>query len=237
MRNNVALQVAVLAAAAIRRVSGLLIGLRTQFAGRFELATYKAVAGILNAIKDYLERRISGSLDLDFPDSAVVVLGNSELSEKPAGNQIGLYLHRISVDPFGRNRYFQPADPSAAPQPELAVNLHILLIAWTTTGDNEAPLIAWAMQQIGSALDLDVSHLGIDDPSWGDGEHVQVMPEDMSTEDLLRLWDGLPRDYRLSVPYLVKTLRLLPAEEVASGPPVRTVATPLADSTGESGNA
>lgn len=195
------------------------------------MASYRAVAGILSAIKDYLELRIGDSLAGDFTGTApdVVVLGNKELSTEPSGDHIGLYLHRISVDPFGRNRYLQPDDGSGEPQPELAVNLHILVVAWTDKGDNEGRLVAWAMQQIGSALDLDISHLGGVDSAWGDREHVQLLPEDMSTEDLLRIWEGLPRDYRLSVPYLIKTLRLRPTEVTHSGPPVRTVAAPVGD--------
>ncbi len=48
----------------------------------------------------------------------------------------------------------------------------------------------------------------------------------MSTEDLMRLWDSLPGDYRLSAPYLVKTLRLAPDLDPPDGPLVRTLVFP-----------
>lgn len=83
------------------------------------------------------------------------------------------------------------------------------------------------MHQIGRALDLDVSHLGGADTRGGERDRVQVIPEEVSTEDLMRIWDGLPGDYRLSAPYLVKTLRPEPVVTVTQGTPARTVALPV----------
>jgi len=56
---------------------------------------------------------------------------------------------------------------------------------------------------------------------------VQVLPEEMSTEDLMRLWDSLPDDYRLSAPYLIKTVRLAPDLEREEGPAVKTLVFPM----------
>ena len=144
----------------------------------------------------------------------------------PAGENLGIYLHRIAVDPFARNRYLAPAENRRQRRPELPVNLHVLLIGWSTKNDSEVGYLAAAMQIIGSALTLDVSHLGSADSGWDEHEAVQVLPEEMSTEDLMRLWDSLPGDYRLSSPYLIKTLRLAPDEEPAEAPLVRTLVYP-----------
>jgi hypothetical protein len=191
------------------------------------LASYRAIAGVLDALKDLLEARMTGGLDGVLDTPSVKLLGTTQLEEKPSGNALGVYLHRISVDPFGRNRYLQPSDPARPRQPELPINLHLLLIGWSDKATNEGTLLGWGMQQIGASLDLDISHLGIADSDWGEGERLQVQPEDMSTEDLLRIWDGLPRDYLLSAPYLVKTLRLKPEPAVEAGEPVTTIATPV----------
>ena len=190
------------------------------------MASYRAVPGVFAAIRDFLELRMADDLNAFITNPGVSILGSRDLIADPVGNQLGLYLHRISVDPFGRNRYLKSAQANIQPQPELPINLHFLLMAWTDAGDNEGTLVSWGMQHIGSSLNLDISHLGAADSRWSDSEVVQVIPEDMSTEDLLRIWDGLPRDYVLSTPYIAKTLRLLPVPEIASGPPVRTVAIP-----------
>lgn len=160
----------------------------------------------------------------------VNVMGSSTLqaTPAPATSALGLYLHRISIDPIGRNRYLPPADGQRTPRPELPVNLHLLLIAWTTSGDSEVAYLTAAMQAIGSTLVLGAGDIGAADPGWGADETVQVLPEDMSTEDLMRLWDSLPGDYRLSAPYLVKTIRLLPHNVQPDGPLVRSLVFPAA---------
>lgn len=191
------------------------------------VASYRAVSGALSALRDQLKTRIVATVGSVVSNADVRILGTQDLKQDPSGSSLGIYLHRISVDPFGRNRYLKSGDPTKPPQPELPVNLHLLLIGWSSSAANESTMLAWGMQQIGSAFDLDVSHMGIEDPGWGEGETVQVIPEEMTTEDLLRIWDGLPRDYILSSPYLIKTLRLSPYPEISAGPPVRSLITPM----------
>ena len=191
------------------------------------MASYKAVTGVLTALQKFLELRMVGGLDSFITAPQAKILGTKEMQDEPAGNNVGIYLHRISVDPFGRNRYLPSSNGNVARQPELPINLHFMLVAWTEHGSNEGTLISWAMQQIGSSLSLDASHLAATDNYWADDEAIQIQPEEMSTEDLLRIWDGLPRPYILSVPLLAKTIRLLPVPEIEAGPAITTIATPV----------
>ena len=191
------------------------------------MASFRAVSGALSALRDQLQTRVDATVGTVVTNADVRILGTQDLKLDPTGSSLGLYLHRISVDPFGRNRYLKSGDPNKPPQPELPVNLHLLLIGWSASAADESTMLAWGMQQIGSAFDLDISHMGSQDSDWGESDSVQVSPEEMSTEDLLRIWDGLPRDYILSSPYLIKTLRLSPYPEISAGPPVRSLITPM----------
>ena len=193
------------------------------------MATFMAVSSVLEALKEHLELGISPSLIEKINGSpSVTVLGPTELKAGPSAHAVGLYLHRISVDRDGGNRYLQPRTVQETPQPELPVNLHLLLIAWTDTTMNEAPLLGWAMQQIGSAIEFDATHLGARtrDPAWGESDTLRIAPEEMSIENLMRVWDGLPGEYRLSASYSVRTIRLEPALPRTEGPPVRTIVMP-----------
>ncbi len=190
------------------------------------MATYQAVAGALTALKDLLDAHIA-ELAGEIQNPKVQILGSQELKADPAANTLGLYLHRVSIDPYGRNRYLAPGRPGQAPRPELPVNLHVLLVGWSLSATAEISLVAWAMQRIGAALELDASHLGMADPDWSERERLQVIPEEMSTEDLMRVWDSLPGDYRLSSPYLIKTLRLEPVKDITQGPPVTSIVLPV----------
>lgn len=48
--------------------------------------------------------------------------------------------------------------------------------------------------------------------AWGEGASLTVALESMPTEDMMRIWDSLSPSYRLSIPYLVRTVLLQPTE-------------------------
>jgi hypothetical protein len=60
---------------------------------------------------------------------------------------------------------------------------------------------------------------------WGANEVIQVIPAELSNEDVMRIWDALDPPYRLSVSYIARLVRLDP-DAPQSGRPV--VATRLA---------
>ena len=69
---------------------------------------------------------------------------------------------------------------------------------------------------------------------WTAGEDVQVCLEDLTTEDVMRTFDSLPADYKLSVCYLARIVRIdspvnqrhLPVTTVAAGAAPTTEASP-----------
>lgn len=188
------------------------------------MATYRAVNGILSAVKHFLDARMPAQLAGVSAVASVKILSSIDLKTDPSGHAVGIYLHRISADPYGRNRYIPPESPDKSPRPETPVNLHILIIGWSVASMAESALVAWAMQQIGSALQLGESEMGAADPDgWGAADVIQITPEEMSTEDLLRIWDGLPRNYMLSTPYLAKTIRMAPEKSEKASKRVETL--------------
>lgn len=194
------------------------------------MASHVGILAVLNALRERLAIRLAARLG---GQPRVELLGSQSLSGAPTAgtDTLGLYLHRISVDPFSRNRHLPPLPGRQMPRPELPVNLHMLLIAWCTHTEQEIEYLSTAMRVIGGGLTLDSGDLSLADPDWGADDSVQVLPEDMSTEDLMRLWDSLPGDYRLSAPYLIKTVRLAPDMDPIEGTPVKSLVFPLGDRT------
>ena len=190
------------------------------------MASHQGILSALRALRERLAIRMAARLG---GNPQVEILGSQTLAGKPQANTdtLGLYLHRISVDPFSRNRHLPPQPGRHLPRPELPVNLHVLLVAWCTHTEQEIEYLAAAIQIIGAGLVLESADMSLADPDWGSEDVVQVLPEEMSTEDLMRLWDSLPDDYRLSAPYLVKTVRLAPDLEREEGPPVKTLVFPM----------
>ena len=190
------------------------------------MATYRAVSGAMNALRQVLEDGI-GELAEEIQSPRVEILGTQDLRGQPTGHVLGLYLHRIAVDPQGRNRYLPPRQPGAAPRPELPLNLHLLVLGWSRSRSAETTLVAWAMQRLGAALELNARHLGTADPDWTAQENLQVLPEAMTSAELMGIWATLPGTYRLSCPYLIKTLRVAPTSETVPGPPVTSIVLPV----------
>jgi hypothetical protein len=189
---------------------------------------FRGISGALVGLKLRLEQQLPVLASLGVTVNVRVLdsssLNEEELDDLPS-NTLAIYLHRISVEPIGAGRTMPPPRRGLPRQVELPINLHLLLVAVNALSDAEASIMGWAIQQIGTALDLDHALLVTAEPdaAWHPDDKLQVFPEPMNTEDLLRIWDGLPADYRLSTPYIIKNLRLLPAKYRESGPVVSDI--------------
>jgi Pvc16 N-terminal domain len=179
------------------------------------MAGFASVAQALVAVESLLKRTIPADL------GKAALLASGEI-KKPSGNTLGLWVHRLTVDLNGRNRFLStPPGSNLPPRPELPINVHFLLMSWGVSGEAELKLHAWGMQQLMATPELDISHLSAADPEWGTEDTAQIVPEEMATEDLLRIWDALPTKYTLSSSWILRTVRVaLPAP--TGGPPVTT---------------
>jgi hypothetical protein len=91
----------------------------------------------------------------------------------------------------------------------LPLDLHYLLTPWATNADHEHRILGSAMRCL---EDVPIVHGPMLDASadvdWGPTEALQIVAEEMSTEAVMRTFDSLDTDYRLSVPYVVRVVRI-----------------------------
>jgi hypothetical protein len=187
------------------------------------LASYQGVKAALLALEEFLSRRLPEDLRESSVNARVALLGSADVAKPLTGNMLGIYLHRIVIDPHGRSRHFPPSGmDSNAPRPELPVNLHILLIANGSSAEHEADLLSWAMIELANDGQLDVSRLADTDSEWTERETLTVTPEEMSTEDLMRIWDVFEAKYTSTVPYVIRTVGMKLRAPRTVGPPVVT---------------
>jgi hypothetical protein len=187
------------------------------------VASYKGVKGALVALEDFLKRRLPAELSAEPVSASAKLLGSADIAKTLSGNLLGLYLHRITIDPHGRTRHFAQAGTTrTGREPELPVNLHFLLIANATSATVEADLMAWAMVELANHSQLDISHVQDIDDEWGQHEVLTIAPDEMSTEDLMRIWDVFESPYTSTVPYVARTVRLRLQPPHRGGPPVIT---------------
>ena len=122
---------------------------------------------------------------------------------------ITLFLYRVDVDRTKRHTDLPRATPQSPKRTSLALELRYLLTVWGTTAEREQEALAECMEILDQHALLSGELL---DPNyiWEEGAEIKVALESISNEDMLRMWDSLEPAYRLSIPYLVRTVLLRP---------------------------
>jgi hypothetical protein len=89
----------------------------------------------------------------------------------------------------------------------LPLDLHVLLTPWAVNALDECRVLGRAMQCLEETpiLSGPILHPGGD---WDPVDSLQIVLEEVSTEAVMRTFDSLPLDYRLSVPYVMRVLRI-----------------------------
>lgn len=105
----------------------------------------------------------------------------------------------------------------------LPVDLHYLLTAWADNADWEHAILGKAMQCLEDTPILG-GPLLTPSAAWAPTEAIQVTLDLVEIETLLRIFDSFESEYRLSVPYLARVVRIDGAAAYPS-PPATTVIT------------
>jgi hypothetical protein len=172
------------------------------------MANVFAIHSVGNSIATYLRNAYrEHPPGVEMPDCAFEQISSGELvgSGPDGSTRITLYLYRIMVNEHARQQ--RRAGASSEQRAPLNLDLHYLMTVWAGNALEEQVTMAWAMRRIHEAPVLDASSLSADG-GWARDEVVQIIPAELSTEDLMRVWDALDPPYRLSVSYVARVVRL-----------------------------
>ncbi|MFW5397827.1 MAG: uncharacterized protein DUF4255 [Candidatus Accumulibacter regalis] len=132
-------------------------------------------------------------------------------------NRITLFLYRLSVNEHSRqSAHLRASDSRLVP---LGLDLHYLMSSWGMTPQDEQVALTWALRQLHEFPVLDASSL-TPDAGWASDEVIQIVPSELATEDLMRIWDAVTPSYRLSVSYVARLVRIDPESDDAQFRPV-----------------
>jgi len=185
------------------------------------MANVFAIHSVGNSIATYLRNSYPQNLaGLDMPDCAFDLVSSGELAGEPGdATRITLYLYRITVNEHSRQML---ATAAARARPiGLGLDLHFLMSAWAGNARDEHTMLAWAIRQLHMFPILDASSLS-PEAGWGANEVIQIIPAELPTEDVMRIWDALDPAYRLSVSYIARLVRLDPDAQQHARPAVAT---------------
>ncbi len=118
---------------------------------------------------------------------------------------VSLFLYRVDV-----NRCLRPGWSSVAHQDgdvHLPLDLHFLLTPWGNNAEDEYRLLGHSMTCL-ERIPILSGPLLNPRGNWQPHEAIQLTIPEITTEDLMRTFDSLPADYKLSVPYLARVVRI-----------------------------
>lgn len=138
----------------------------------------------------------------------------NQQKDDSARDVLSIFLYRLTVNEHQRNHTPHPGRERAP----LTLDLHLLLIAWCAQPRTEQALLTWAMRELYQRPVLDMSVLS-PEAGWGPADAVQIVPSELSNEDLMRLWDAVTPAYHLSISYIARMVRV-DADPLPSFPPV-----------------
>jgi hypothetical protein len=179
----------------------------------------------MSAIVEMLKEAVPSELSAN-----VTLYGSNDFNQAaPATNTLAIYLYRLSVDPTMVGGYLR-AKPGAPRTPEISVMLHFLIFAMAQSASAEVDLMGWSFQQLAMTPVIGADRLTAQNlvalPAnapplvWDDCDSVQVATEELTREELMRIWDTLPLKYHLTVPYVARGLRLTLSPDLRQYPQV-----------------
>lgn len=118
---------------------------------------------------------------------------------------LSIFLYRVDF-----NKVMRAAWSGASVQDgrsHLGLDLHYLITPWAENAEDEHRVLGRAMQCLETTPILSGPLLH-SSGEWDAGESIQLVLEEVSTEAVMRTFDSLPTDYRLSVPYIARIMRL-----------------------------
>lgn len=177
-----------------------------------------AVHAVGESLRAYLDATYPAALRARIPCAFQLVASGqlTAAATEDLDNAVTLYLYRVTLNEHVRTAP-RLADDGREQVP-LSLDLHYLVSVWAKSALVEHTVLAWVMRQLHQRPVLDRAALAPAD-EWGPGDVVQVLPAELGTEQLMRVWDALDPAYRLSVSYVARAVRI-DADPVPAGAPV-----------------
>ncbi len=201
------------------------------------MAGFTAIAAAGKSIERILNKAFTDLQPISGKVTRAVLVRTTDFEEKNVCTAIGspalsIYLYRADFNKTMRASWSAVGNKDGLGH--LVLDLHFLLTAWAENAEFEHSIIGRTMQVLETTPVLGGPLL---DPlgAWAPAETLSLVLEEISTEAVMRTFDSLPTDYRLSIPYISRMVRidsLAPALEL----PVTTVISGTTATSGAEGS-
>lgn len=180
------------------------------------MANFSAIASTGTSIK----RLLNASYAAAFPTASIphALLVRTDDFDRNSGvihpPALSLFLYRVDFNKTMRASW--SAVGYREGRTHLPLDLHFLMTAWGRNAEEEQIILGRTLQALESTSILSGPLLD-DAGDWEATDAIQLALEEISTEAVMRTFDSLPTDYRLSIPYIARIIRI-ESERVAAPP-------------------
>jgi hypothetical protein len=186
------------------------------------MAGFRSIAAAGVSLQTFLNASFAAEQPADDSTTAILIQTDDldlDAESEIAPPALSILLYRVDFNKTTRASW--SAIGSVDGRSHLPLDLHYLLTAWADNAEQEHRILGRTLQAIESVGALSGPHLH---PSgdWLPGETVQLYLEDMATEDLMRTFDSLECDFRLSIPYIARIV-VVTGDAVEPVPAVTTL--------------
>jgi hypothetical protein len=148
-------------------------------------------------------------VEFGFTDVATDIVLSAPDSDVPDGARLSLYLYLIELDPQLRNQPALPVGITGLVRAPLALRLYYLVTPLLEEEDLNQLVLGRILQALYDHPFIDrVADAPLGDSLGGGSRELRLSLEQMTLEDLARVWRALGSDYRLSVGYLMRTVMI-----------------------------
>jgi len=203
------------------------------------MAGFTGIAAVGKSIERLLARAFLERPPVPGRPSKAALIRTEDLADTLIKDLVGDYglsilLYRVDFNKTMRAAW--SAVGQADGKGHLALDLHYLLTPWADNAEHQHMIIGRAMQTLERtavlsgpllfepSLPATAEYAG--EPQAAATDNVQIVLEEISTEALMRTFDSLPSDYRLSVPYVARVVRIDTLADIVM-PPVTDAQTQL----------
>ncbi len=190
------------------------------------MADYAVIAAAGRSIERMLNAAFEEEEPVDGSKTRAALVRTSDFEPNAVATSIGspalsIFFYRVDFNKTMRAAW--SAIGSQEGRGRLAVDLHFLITPWADNSEFELRIIGKAMQCLETTPILSGPLLH-PSAAWSANESIQVVMEEITTEAVMRTFDSLPTDYRLSVPYLARIARI-DSRQAQPDTPVTTLVT------------
>ena len=184
------------------------------------MAGYYAIAAVGKSIERLLAAAFAEREPVPGKSSKAALVRTEDMTDTAIKDWIpdyGLSLMLLRVDFSKTMRAAWSAAGHADGRGYLALDLHYLITPWAANAEHQQMILGRAMQVLEETPVLSGPLIYVpalpspvydDEPGTSTLDSVQLTLEEISTEALMRTFDSLPCDYRLSVPYVARVVRI-----------------------------